>query len=351
MRERTLMAQRFDDRSSALTGDAFPLVESVGSDIGYNFGFFSVSANGVLVSGGSEGVSYRELVWYDRSGKRLNAVGHAGALFDFALSTDDKRVVFRRVDTQAGNHDLWILDLLRGTESRFTFHPTLEDDPVWSPDGQNVAYDSNPEGMASVYQKTATGAGTETLLLKLPRAAYPRDWSTDGRYLLTEVDGEKGTELWALPTGGDRKAFQYIHGEATEITNGKFSPDGKWVAYSSNESGVREVYVQTFPATQGKWQVSTAGGSAPSWGKSGRELFYVAPNKKLMMVQVNMGGRSFEQGIPTPLFEVDVDRYDAPNRYAVSKDGKRFLVNVPAEGAATQPLTVILNVTEELKKH
>ncbi len=351
MRERTLMAQRFDDRSGTLTGDAFPVVESVGSDIGYNFGFFSVSTNGVLVSGGSEGVSYRELAWFDRSGKRMNGVGRPGAVFDFALSPDDKRVVFRRVDIQAGNHDLWILDLLRGTESRFTFRPTLDDDPIWAPDGQAVAYDSNPEGIASVFQKIASGAGTETLVFKSQRPAYPRDWSMDGRHILAEVEGEKGTELWVVPTGGDRKAFQYIHSEGTEVSNGRFSPNGNWVAYSSNESGAREVYVQTFPATQGKWQVSTAGGSAPIWSKDGKELFYVAPNRKLMTVRVNVAGRSFEQGIPEALFEVDVDRYDAPNRYAVSRDGKRFLVNVPAEGAATQPLTVILNVTEELKKH
>jgi serine/threonine protein kinase len=345
MRERTLMAQRFDDGSGALTGDAFPLVESVGSDIGYNFGFFSVATNGTFVTGGSVGVSNRELVWYDRAGKRLAGVGRAGALFDFALSPDEKRVVFRRVDLQAGNHDLWILDLMRGTESRFTFRPTLDDDPLWSPDGQYVAFDSNPDGVAGVYKKIASGAGTESHLLKLQKGTYPRDWSLDGRYILAEHEVGNGTELWVVPTGKGEKAFPYAQGDGLEIANGRFSPDGKWVAYSSNESGIREVYVQAFPATQGKWQVSTAGGSAPMWRRDGKVLFYVAPNRKLMMVEVNPSGQSFDQGIPEPLFEIDVDRYDAPNRYAVSRDGSRFLINVPAEATATQPLTVTLNAT------
>src|ERR1041385_2215439 len=349
--ERTLMAQAFKPAKSQVNGAAFPVVEDGGFNSAWTYGSFSASTNGVLALGtGGGATGNRQFVWYDRAGKRLEKVGTAGALFDFALSPDEKRVAFRRIDPQTRNNDLWVLDLLRQTESRFTFRQTVDDDPVWSPDGSKILFDSNPDGQANLHQKVGTGAGSEELLLKSSIANWPLDWSSDGRYILYESENTKTKgDLWIFPMGGDKKPFPFVQTEALEYT-GRFSPDGRWIAYSSDESGKMEVYVQAFPLTQGKWQVSTGGGGAPQWSKDGRQIFYIAPDKNLMEVDVKGIGTSFEQGIPKPLFNVDVDSYQAPNRYAVSKDGKRFLVNTSIEGTSLKPIMVVINWTAEIRK-
>ncbi len=350
VRERSLMAQQFNAEKGELIGDAFPIAEDVGFDQSRNSGLFSASSNGVLAYGLGTGSSgNRQLAWFDRTGKRLNNVGTPGILFDFALSPDEKRVAFRRADTQTRNEDLWMLDLLRGTESRFTFRPTRDDDPVWSPNGGTILFDSNPEGVSNLHQKVASGAGSEELLLKSTSADYPADWSADGRHILFgREDPKTGSDLWILPLTGDKKPFPFANTEATEFT-GQFSPDARWVVYSSDESGKFEVYVQAFPSTSGKWQVSIGGGAAPTWSKDGKEIFYLAPDKRLMAVDVKTVGGSLEQGIPKPLFATDVDQYSLPNRYDASKDGKRFLVNNGVETTGTKPIAIVLNWTADIK--
>jgi len=351
VRERSLMAQSFNAGNDQLGGEAIPIAEDVGLEPTLSYGLFSASGNGILAIGlGTGAAGNRQLVWFDSTGKRLEAAGTAGAMYDFVLSPDEKRVAFRRIDLQTRNQDLWILDLLRQTESRFTFRSCRDDDPVWSPDGLKLLFDSDPDGVSNLFQKISTGAGSEELLLKSPGANYALDWSSDGRYILYEYDDPKSkSDLWILPLEGDKKPFPYVHTDAQEGT-GRFSPDGRWIAYSSDESGKPEVYVQSFPMTQGKWQVSISGGSAPEWGKDGKRIYYLAPDKKLMAVDLRPAAASFEQGIPKPLFETDVDIYNAPNRYAVSNDGKRFLINVSAEGTNSKPITVVLNWTSELTK-
>jgi Tol biopolymer transport system component len=300
------------------------------------------------MGGGTTG--NRQLVWFDQSGKRLEKVGSSGSIFDFSLSPDEKRVVFRRVDPQTRNNDLWILDLFRQTESRFTFHSEVDDDPVWSADGNTIYFDSNPDGVPNLHQKIASGAGKEELLLKAAIGNWPLDCSSDARYLLYQYDDLKTKEdLWILPLGGDKKPFPYAHTDASEYS-GHFSPDVRWIAYSSNESGKYEVYVQAFPLTQGKWQVSTAGGAAPSWSKDGKEIFYLSPDKKLMAVDVKGTGTSFEQGIPKPLFDTDIDNYVAADRYVVSRDGTRILINTSVEGTSAKPVLIILNWTAEITR-
>ena len=350
VRERSLMAQEFNADRGELAGEAFPIAEDVGFVQSRNYGLFSASTNGVLAFGlGAGSLGNRQLVWFDRGGKRLEKVGTPGFLFDFSLSPDEKRVAFRRVDRQASNEDLWILDLLRGTESRFTFRPARDDDPVWSPDGSKILFDSNPEGMSNLHQKIASGAGSEELLLKSTSSDYPVDWSADGRYILFgREDTKTKTDLWILPLAGDGKPFPYVNTEATEFS-GRFSPDARWVVYSSDESGKLEVYVQTFPVTSGKWQVSIGGGGAPIWSKDGKEIFYLAPDKKLMTVDVKAVGGSLEQGIPKPIFSTDVDQYLLPNRYAASKDGKRFLVNNAVESTGAKPIAIVLNWTADTR--
>jgi Tol biopolymer transport system component len=221
---------------------------------------------------------------------------------------------------------------------------------VWSPDGSKILFDAVPEGVSNLYQKIATGAGSEELLLKSTSADFPLDWSADGRYILFgREDPKTKGDIWILPLGGDGKPFPFVNTEATEFT-GKFSPDGRWIAYSSDESGKFEVYVQAFPATSGKWQVSVGGGAAPSWSNDGKEIFYLGPDKKLMAVDVKTVGASLEQGIPKPLFATDVEQYTLPNRYAVSKDGKRFLVNNAVESTGAKPIAIVLNWTADIKK-
>jgi len=350
LRDKILVAQTVDPDKGILLDDALPVAENVGFQIGYGLGLFSASTNGILAYSGGGGISFRQYAWYDRAGKRLSTVGRAGLNFDFALSPDEKRIVFRQVDGETGNNDLWMLDLLRRTESRFTFQPTTDDDPVWSPDGDFVIFDSNPGGRANIFRKNSSGAGSEEVLLKSDTAAYPYDWSSDGRYILYDKPGPKGSrDIWVLPLTGDRTPFPYVCANADEI-DGRFSPNVRWIAFASNESGKDEVYVQAFPQTGAKWQVSTAGGSSPLWRSDGKELYYISPSKKLMSVDVKTSGPIFEQGIPQALFDADMDVYGLPNRYAPSKDGTKFLVNSSAEGVRRYPVTVVLNWTGDLTK-
>jgi serine/threonine protein kinase len=351
IRENSLMAQPFNASGGDVRGEAFPIASGIGFYASRNIGLFSASASGTLTYLSGEGESgSRQLVWYDRSGKRMEKIGSQGDMYDFALSPDEKRVVFRRVDPQTRNQDLWILDVARRTESRFTFSPATEDDPVWSPDGTRIAFDSNRDGIASPYVKIASGAGSETLLWKAPTTTTPLDWSPDGKYLLLNVEGTNGkSDLYALPFGGDKKPFPVVQTEANEDV-GKFSPDGRWVAYQSDESGKLEVYVQAFPVSEGKWQVSVKGGGAPQWSRDGKELYYISPERKLMAVDVRMAGSSFEPGIPKPLFSTTVDTYLAPNRFAATRDGKRFLVNSTIEADSTSPIIVVLNWTAGILK-
>ena len=351
VREQSLMAQAFDAGSGKATGQAFPITENVGYDPNYSVGLFSASTTGVIAIGmSSNSTGNRHLVWFDRNGKRLGEVGSAGNQFDFSLSPDEKKVAIRRIDAQTRNHDLWLIDLLRQTESRFTFRPAVDDDPVWSPDGSTIYFDSNPDGIPNIHRKPSSGVGSEELFLKSSVSSIPLDCSPDGRYLLfVNTDPQTKEDLWILPLTGEKKPFPYLQSDASEIS-GMFSPDGRWIAYASNESGKYEVYVQAFPSKQGKWQVSTGGGAHPVWNKNGKEIFYLAPDKKLMAVDVTSTGTSFEQGIPKPLFTTDVDSYVSFNRFVVSKDGKRFLINTSVEGTNPKPIMVILNWTAEIKK-
>ena len=351
VREQTLMAQPFVASSGKLSGQAIPVIENAGFDQAYTLGLFSASANGIIALGmGLGSTGNRQLVWFDRNGKRLGTVGTAGLQFDFSLAPDEKRVIIRRLDSQAHNHDLWMIDVIRQTESRFTFSPAVDDDPVWSSDGATIFFDSNPEGIPNIHRKTASGVGNEELLLKSSVSNVPLSSSPDGRYLLfVKTDQKTKEDLWILPLTGDRKPFPYLQTAASEYC-GQFSPDGRWIAFASNESGKFEVYVQAFPTSQGKWQVSTGGGAHPVWSKNGKEIFYLAPDKKLMAVDIKPSGTSFEEGIPKPLFTTNVDAYDSFNRFVVSNDGKRFLINSSIEGKSSEPIMVILNWTAEVKK-
>ncbi|MBI3666286.1 MAG: serine/threonine-protein kinase [Acidobacteria bacterium] len=366
VREGTLMAQRFNPDRLELSGEPFPVVERVTDPDPNSTAFYSVSANGVLAHWTS-GATNAQLVWFDRGGKRLGTVGAPGDAIP-SLSPDQKRVAVQR--GPSANTDIWLLDLARSTASRFTFDPAVDEAPIWSPDGSRIVFDSNRDSnVANLYQKASSGVGNEELLLKSGESKYPCDWSSDGRFIVyTSFNAKTGYDLWVLPMEGDRKPFPFLQTQFFE-GDGRFSPDGQWMAYLSNESGRMEVYVQPFnprpggPAEGapsgpgGKWQVSTAGGWWPSWRRDGKELFYIAPpfsaDGKLMAVDVKAvatkSRAAFEAGVPKALFDTRIPNIPIPP-YAAAPDGRRFLVNTTAGEEKARSLTVAINWQAGLKR-
>ena len=345
-RNTTLMAQAFDAAKLELSGEPFPVVEQVAYSVATGYSNFSVSENGTLVFwNGSP--SNRQLRWFDLTGKQLSVVGEPGQYNDVVLSPDEKRAALQRSDNT--NSDIWLMDLVRGVPVRFTFNAELDDDPAWSPDGNSIVFNSGRGGVRGLYRKASSGAGEEQLLVKADVQTNGIDWSPDGKFIVFESsDPTKGTDLWVVPLFGDMKPYVILQTEFNEW-HGRFSPDGAWLAYVSNESGRNEVYVQSFPPSGGKWQVSTTGGAQPRWRPDGKELFYLTPDRKLVAVEVKPRPAAFEVGAPRLLFQTTVQRYEAPNRYAVSRDGRRFLINSAVE-ETNQTLTVVLNWTAELKR-
>ncbi|MGH9253275.1 MAG: hypothetical protein ACRD3C_01760 [Vicinamibacterales bacterium] len=265
-REQALMAQRLDVETLALTGAAFPIAEQVGI---YNTASstFSVSDDGVLaLTGGIGGAgSDRQLAWYDRAGRVVERVGTPIPVLDVVLSPDA-----RRAAVQWSGNDIRVVDLVRGgVPSRLTFNTSVEDYPVWSPDGNRILYSSTAGGGQNLYSKMSSGAGSENEVVKSANVKRPTDWSRDGRFILYEDDAPGSqTDIWVLPLSGDRKPLVFLQTPFAE-QQGRFSPDGKWIAYVSNETGTTEVYVQSFPPSGGKWQLSTNGGVSPRWGRNG----------------------------------------------------------------------------------
>ncbi|HEX6186735.1 MAG TPA: protein kinase [Pyrinomonadaceae bacterium] len=344
-RNTTLMAQSFDVGKLQLGGEPFPVVEQVAYSVATGYSNFSVSDNGTLIYwNGSP--SNRQLVWFDRAGKRLSVVGPPAGYNDVVLSPDEKRAAVQRDDS--ANSDIWMMDLERGVAGRFTFNTELDDDPAWSPDGNSIVFNSGRGGVRGLYRKVSSGAGNEELLVKADAITNGIDWSADGKFIVFEgSDSQTGANLWVLPLYGDMKPYVVLQTQFNE-THGRFSPDNRWLAYVSNESGRNEVYVQSFPTSGGKWQVSTTGGAQPHWRADGKELFYMTPDRKLMAVDVN-SQQSFAVGAPKLLFQTTVARYEAPNRYAVSRDGQRFLINSAVE-EVSHTMTVVLNWTAEIKR-
>lgn len=342
LRGRTLLAQSFDASGLGLEGEPSPIADEVWYDETVpGLTSFSASGNGVLAYR-TGGVRTTRLVWYDREGRSLGAVGPPGAYRDPCLSPDGKRFVVSRIDSETGTQDLWIFESTRGVTSRFTFHPANEATPLWSPDGARIVFASDRERVPDLYQKISTGVAAEEALLRSKVSKYATGWSRDKPYLVyASWDAKTKWDLWTLPMAGERQPSLYVQSEFDEF-QAHLSTDGRFVAYTSNESGVYEVYVQPFPASGAKWQVSTSGGAQPRWGGDGRELFYLAADLKLMAVKVESSG-GFDPGIPRALFQTEVTGLvDARNHYEVSSDGQRFLVSTVQEPASSS-MGVVIN--------
>jgi Tol biopolymer transport system component len=249
--------------------------------------------------------------------------------------------------TVSGNTDIWLLDLLRGVFSRFTFDAANDVNAIWSPDGARIVFQSNRKGVSDLYQRRISGGASEEVLFVSDQDKAPLDWSSDGRFLLfRNTDPRTGYDLWALPFDGPRTPFPVVQSNFEE-RDGQFAPDGQWVAYQSNESGRVEVYVQPFP-TGRKWQISTAGGAQVRWAPGGKELFYIALDGRLMVVPLRMSAdrQRVDADAPVPLFSTRLGgAVQGINRqqYMVSADGKRFLMNMLVDDASSSPISVILN--------
>jgi eukaryotic-like serine/threonine-protein kinase len=355
-RGETLMAQRFNPTRLSLSGNGFPIAERIGGSA--LWAAFSISENGTLVYASTGGVfAVQQLAWWDRNGKQMASFGPPGIYQDFRLAPDEKRIAFSA--TRNNNADVWVLDSVRGVPSRLTFDPAIDDPPLRSPDGSRIVWASSRTGPFDLYVKSASGTGPEKLLIKMGTSAgWPEDWSQDGRYLLYQIPGAAtGQDLWvaAQPSedaSEDRKPFPYLQAEFDE-KHGRFSPNGRWVAYTSNESGRDEVYVQSFPPSGTKFQISADGGSEPQWRKDGTELFYIAEDRTLMAVPVKLlesAPEPLQVGSPKRLFPMPfVDTFIVGLSYEVSRDGERFLMPASPSGAAAPPLTVILNWQTQLK--
>jgi dipeptidyl aminopeptidase/acylaminoacyl peptidase len=345
VRQGTLVAQRLDVNAGALTGEPVTVADPIAVDQSVNVCALSASNVGPMTyrAGGTD---KHQLQWFDRAGKplgTLNVPDDAG-LLDPELSPDGRRVVADR--TVQGNTDIWLIDGAR--TSRLTFDAATDHWPIWSPDGKWIAFDSTRKGSHDLYMKPANGEADEQLLLADAEGKGVMDWSPDGRSLMYTSQGP-GTafDLWVLDMKGDRKPQPFLKTRFDE-TNGQFSPDGRWVAYQSNESGQYQIYVRPFPGPGGQWQISTAGGVAPRWRHDGRELYYIAPDGRLIATPVEARSATVEPGAPVPLFQTRIVSSALRPQFDVAADG-RFLLNAPVESAAVAPITLVINWRPPMK--
>jgi Tol biopolymer transport system component len=261
-----------------------------------------------------------------------------------AISPAGDRAVVDRLDPSVGTYDLWLYNLARNLESRFTFDPGNDMYPVWSPDGSSILFSSDRGGRFGIYRKSSSGAQKEDLLYQSDGVSQPTDASS--RYLLFSLTAVRtGNDLWGLPLFGDRRAAAILQTKFSE-SHGKLSPDGRWLAYDSDESGSPEIYVRSFPGAESKWQVSTAGGTRPVWRRDGAELYYVSQDNLIMSVPVKSGS-TFDHGAPLPLFRV---RMPPQGLYDVSHDGRRFLILDGIEPEVKAGVTVVVNWNAGVKR-
>lgn len=316
-----------------------PLAEQIGTDA-VGLARFSVSRDGVLAY--RTGESGGRLLWMDRSGKELDTLGDPAEYEDPDFSPTGDRLVFDITDNRAGKSDIWIRDLSRGVNSRFTFGQDNTFSPLWSPRGDSIVYASDRDGVFAIYQKATSGSGEEKLLVKSDVLLIPMSFSPDGRFLAYQrQDPKTNWDILLLPLTGDAKPITFRATPFREVQP-RFSPDGRFVAFVTNESGRNEVYVQSYPGPGRTWQISTAGGTDPHWRADGRELYYRGLDQKLMAVQVS-GGDALEPGLPQVLFQGRVSTGLSSTKYLPDRTGQKFLFVAPLGREAMMPTTVVLN--------
>ena len=345
-REGVLMAQPFDAGQLQWRGEPFPVVQELGPAVTGRNGWSALSSSSDGTLAYQSIIARRQLAWFDRAGKEVGRLDRPEDQFAPRLSPDQQRVAVSRRSAQ-GKTDIWLLDLVRDARMRFTtFQAANNANPTWSPDGSRMVFMSNREGpFFDLYVKASSGAGGEELLLKSSDSKLATDWSSDGRFILYQAQHPKtGWDIWVLPLEGDRTPVPVLQTEFNELL-AQFSPDGRWIVYQSDESAQNEIYVQGFPKSSGKFQVSTSGGSLPRWRRDGTELFYLSPDRKMMAVEAKATATTFETGRPHELFQTRVALFlSVAPTYDVTADGQRFLIQtMPDDAEGASPITVVMN--------
>jgi Tol biopolymer transport system component len=347
VRGRTLMAQRMDIKDYVLTGDAQIIAENVLTFPAVHRAVFSAVDGKTLIAQTGMGANISRLTWFDRGGRSVREVGEPGWFNNLRLSPDGGKVAIDETDSDGENVDVWIHDATTGAKRRFTFTPSLDQAPVWSPDGKQIIYSSNQGLGWKLYRKNSDGASPEDAVAGFDSIlASAWDWSPDGDNVLVR----KLNQLWVLSLKD--RSLKPLFESSWTIKNARFSPNGRWIAYASNESGKMEVYVAPFPPGSGKWQVSSSGGQEPVWRRDGKELFFISADGTLMGAPVTATDH-FDSATPAALFQThrrqpissqDVFSYD------VSKDGKQFLIADKSAKAEATPPSIYLNWTSELQR-
>jgi serine/threonine protein kinase/Tol biopolymer transport system component len=348
LRDKTLVAQPFDRRRYVLSGEPHTLSDEVLYFPGVDRAVFSVSSGEVLVTQTGKGASLSQLNWFERTGASAGTVGMPASYDNVHLSPDGRRVATDQTDPDGRNIDVWVHEPAWGATTRLTFDPALDQTPVWSPDGKQILFASTRRVGFRLYLKNADGSGPDEEVGDLGAGLLVNawDWSRDGKNVLVR----KGNELWYL-SWPERVAKPLLQAKWT-VRNAQFSPDGRWMAYASNETGSMEIYVSPFPSVNGKWQVSSAGGEEPRWRQDGKELFYLSAEGKMMAVAVTAGA-SFETSSPVALFQTHRRQPVASSdvfSYDVSGDGQRFLIITKGDEPNAAPLSVLLNWASEMEK-
>jgi Tol biopolymer transport system component len=346
VRQGNLTAQPFDAGKLLVTGEPVVVARGIPYSAPWGAAGFSTSDTGVLAYQANIRPT-QLLFWFDRSGKQIGAVGeHNTYRGGVRISPDGRRAAVEQADRESRSTSIWVSDFGRGVASRFTQDVTaVEDDPVWSPDSNRIAFVTTRGGPNNFYVRSASGVGEDELLLRLPAwGNVPEDWSPDGKVLLySGYDAKTKRDLWMLPMSGDHTPKPFLQTRFSEY-HGRFSPDGRWVAYVSDESGKPEVWAQSFLTPGKKRQISDKGGIKPEWRGDGHEIFYLDPNGKLMSAEIRTGS-TIESSAPKPLFSIL-----GAIGFAPTSDGQRFLVTMSDPAVDPWPITVVLNWPAAFKK-
>jgi Tol biopolymer transport system component len=338
-RDKTLLAQSFDLKHFSLAGEATTILPEIQFLPQVKKAVFAVSDQGLLLAQTGTEAALSQLVWFDRKGNAVGSLGKPDVYGNVFLSPNGRSVAIDKTDMGSLNTDIWTYQLQRDSAKRLTFDPAIDAAPIWSPDATQFVFASNRQAIFGVYVKDSDGAHDEKNIVQDDVPDFPSDWSRDGKYILYY----RFTDLWSM-TFPELKRSLFLKAPSA-LRNAQFSPDGKWVAYASNESGKWEIYVTSFPDARGRWQISSGGGEQPRWRGDGKELFFLSLDGKMTAASVTTGAH-FDAGTPVVLFQSTPRQpilvYDL-FVYDVSRDGQRFLINTQVKQGDTAPMSVILN--------
>jgi Tol biopolymer transport system component len=343
-----LLAWRFDADRLEISGEAMPVARRVAISSVLDASF---AVGGATLVYAEPIAAMSQLTWFNRSGRSIGTVGSAGQHLAVRISPDGTRAVVARQDPSVSTPDLWLIDLARGAESRFTFRPQIDLSPVWSPDGARVTFSSKLDTNRlefQVFERETAGGADERPLFVSDESTHPEDWSPDGRFLVYSTNPPVHNHDLKLLRLSDRRVTPLVASRFSEY-EGRVSPDGRWLAYTSDETGRPEVYIRAFPEGTSSVVISIGGGSEASWRRDGQELFYVAPDGELMAVGLTLSG-DIKASRPTELFKAPIspERRQNGTRYASSADGQRFLIPTAVGDPPQTTLTVIVNWQEQL---